>query len=328
MSMTLMLLAILCACRQQGIEIQRTEILMGTEAQVIVRGENRESAEKSLENAFTQLKRIEKMMNRRDPNSELSKINAHVGKGEIRVSDDLLKVLIETDKVHKLSKGAFDPTVGDAMKLWDERRQLPPSELELALIRKKVGWQFVRINRDDKTIFLDENINLDLDGIAKGYSADVAVESAVQNGAQCALVNVGGDIAVKCSTSCPSWNIGINDPLRASEQAMFSVQIRSGGIATSGPARRYWLVNGRKFPRILNPQTLFPPHHAPLSATAFAPTAAEADAWSTSAVILGDGITTLNEENIPALLVLTEDKRFVFNEQWRKAFGVPRMVLP
>lgn len=328
MPMTLMLLAILCACRQQRIEVQRTEILMGTEAQIIVRSENRELAEKSLENAFAELKRIEKMMNRRDPQSELSKINAHVGKGEIKVSNDLLKVLIETDKVHKLSGGAFDPTVGPAMKLWDERNVLPPSELELALIRKKVGWQFVRISRDNKTIFLDKNINLDLDGIAKGYSADVAVESAIQNGAQCALVNVGGDIAVKCSTSCPSWNIGINDPLGASGQAMFSVQIRSGGIATSGPARRYWLVSGIKFPRILNPKTLFPPPHAPLSATAFAPTATEADAWATSALILGDGIATLDEEGIPALLILTEDKRFVFNEQWRRAFGVPKMVFP
>lgn len=301
---------------------------MGTKAQVIVKNTDKEISERAIELAFTELKRIEKIMNRRDPTSELSEINSYAGKGEIQVSDDVLNVLLTAEKINELSGGAFDPTVEPAIKLWDEVEEPPPSKEELAAIRKKVGWRFVRINIKDKTLFLQKGVNLDLDGIAKGYAADMALASAVQRGAQCVLVNVGGDIVVHSAFSCPSWDIGINNPLGASEQVIFSVQIRSGGIATSGPARRYWLMGGEKFPRILNPQTLFPPANAPLSATAFAGSATEADAWATVAAILGDVIRNINNENIPSLLVLTKDKKFVFNEQWRKNFGVPNVLSP
>lgn len=328
MSMTLLILVVLCSCSTQSAEVSRTEILMGTEAQVSIKSGNSESANKVLEAAFYTLRRLEKTMNRRDPSSELTRINQHAGKVQIQVSDDILAVLLTADKVNKASGGVFDPTVGPAVRLWDEAREFPPAEEALSVIRRKIGWRLVKINSENKIISLEEGVSLDLDGIAKGYSADAAAESALQTGAQCAMVNVGGDIALKSAPSCPSWNIGISNPIDPKGRYMLSVSIRSGGIATSGPAQRYWVINHRKFPRILNPQTLLPPSQFPLSATAFAPTAAEADAWATAAVILGEAIITLQREDVPPMLVLTESRRFVFNEQWRKIFGVPKAVFP
>ncbi|MDF1667139.1 MAG: FAD:protein FMN transferase, partial [Planctomycetota bacterium] len=57
------------------------------------------------------------------PDSELSKLNRNTKLGPVPVSPMLAEVLVESAKVHKLSGGAFDITIGPLVKVWGFGRE-------------------------------------------------------------------------------------------------------------------------------------------------------------------------------------------------------------
>src|SRR6185436_17875974 len=84
-----------------------------------------------------------------DPESELSKLSRTAGSGRnIRVSDDLWRLLVRSEQLAAQSKGAFDITVGPVVSLWRKARRekkLPsPERLEAA--RAAVGWKNVHLD--------------------------------------------------------------------------------------------------------------------------------------------------------------------------------------
>ena len=65
-----------------------------------------------------------------------------------------------------------------------------------------------------------------------------------------------------------------------------TVRLRGRALATSGATFQYFEYNGRKLGHLLDPRTGLPAEGVAL-ATAFAPTASEADALATALYILG-----------------------------------------
>lgn len=132
-------------------------------------------------------------------------------------------------------------------------------------------------------------------GLTKGWAIDRAL-AELDGVAGDVAVGAGGDLAVRSSSGLP-WRVGIEDP--ADRRAVLAwVDVRDGGIATSGPAaRRGHIVDPRSGGAATGVAT----------ATVVAPTAMWADVWATTAVVLGDdGASTLRRlPGTAGVIVLT-----------------------
>ena len=94
---------------------------------------------------------LERTLSMFDPDSELSRLcrDAVPGKAAA-VSPILFRFLEENLTVCRLSHGAFDPTVGRLVKLWDflsEQPRIPPEE-EVRSALARVGYQHIALDRE------------------------------------------------------------------------------------------------------------------------------------------------------------------------------------
>jgi thiamine biosynthesis lipoprotein len=111
------------------------------------------------------------------------------------------------------------------------------------------------------------------------------------------LVNYGGDMYVnKPRQDGQGWFVGIEDPELdlannnppANRTAVKQYELSSGGIATSGDAKRYLIKNGIRYGHILDPKTGWPVIGAPHSVTVAAGTCTEAGILATLAMLKGE----------------------------------------
>ena len=161
---------------------------MGTDIELLVEGDG---AGEALAAAESEFHRLEAILTRFRPESELSRLNEA---RSLEAGPDLLEVVRLALEARGRTDGRFDPTVHDAVV----GRRLRPHVRRTARGRARpspsaaVCGGSVRI--DGSRIELDPGVRLDLGGIGKGYAAERAAE--LLSAAGPALVNAGGDIAV------------------------------------------------------------------------------------------------------------------------------------
>ncbi|MBI4389213.1 MAG: FAD:protein FMN transferase, partial [Nitrospinae bacterium] len=170
----LSLLQFLAACGERPPEIERrSQFLMGTLAEISVRGPDRAKARDAMTLAFHEIARIEKMMSHRLPGSELSRLNREAGKDFMPVSEELLEVVREGIRWGELSGGALDIAIGPVADLWDfdeEKKQIPePGRLKQAVELSR--YQDIQI-RGREMRLARPGMAINLGSIAKGYAVD------------------------------------------------------------------------------------------------------------------------------------------------------------
>ncbi len=268
----------------------------------------------AVQQAVATIARLERCMTVFSPGSELSGVNASAASARQPVSTDLAMVLAQCRTIHRLTDGAFDPTVGPLMRAWGFRggrpTRLPGRDL-LGASLKQTGLQWVDLSPGG-VAFGADGLGLDLGGIGKGYAADRAAEvlrAADLNG----LVNVGGDLrSVGAQPDGAPWQVGVRHPLRGDE-LLARIELAPGqAVATSGTYEQRFEVDGREVTHILDPRS-GEPVHSVVSATVVAPSAMEADALATAACVLGTVATMRLVDLLPgveALLVARDSNRF------------------
>jgi thiamine biosynthesis lipoprotein len=139
---------------------------------------------------------------------------------------------------------------------------------------------------------------LDLGGIAKGWTVDLAAEAAIAAGLPWAIVNAGGDLRLAGAPPEEGVEVGVEDPEEVTAE-LLRLRLRSGALATSSVTRRAW---GPGLHHLVDPSTGSPSSGPVLQATAWAPTCAEAEVAAKD--VLLSGVTTL--ERTAAVLVLRD----------------------
>jgi thiamine biosynthesis lipoprotein len=128
---------------------------------------------------------------------------------------------------------------------------------------------------------LPPEVGLDLGGIAKGWTVDLAAAGALDAGLAWALVAAGGDLAIV--GDAPVLEIPIEDP-ETLERPMATLRLGRGALATSSVAKRAW---GRDLHHVIDPRTGAPLRSDTVQATVWAPTCAEAEVLATWALLRG-----------------------------------------
>ncbi len=287
------------SARRPAKPVTETRFLMDTLVTVTVAGMPEADARASASAAFDAMEAVDREMARREgtPLWELNRSGGGpVGPATREVLDAALAWARRT-------RGAFDPTVGRLMDLWDipsgPHPPPPPDDVDVALAH--VGWDRVRLGPAGADLGGTE---VDLGGIAKGYAIDRAAEALRARGARGFIVNAGGDLYVAGSRGDRPWMIGIQHP-RDPREFLRVVSPMEGALVTSGDYERFYMWQGERIHHILDPRTGYPARGC-RSVTVWAPTAADADALATAAFVLGpeDGLALLERQpGVEGLLV-------------------------
>lgn len=261
---------------------------MGTSVQVEVYGGDDASRRTGIDEAFGAMAEVDRLMSNYREDSELSEVNRSAGAAAIRVSGPLLNVLQAAERVSAASGGAFDVTVGPAIRLWGIHDHHPhlPTDRELAAVRPLVDYRNVILDVTSQSVRLAKpGVEIDLGGIAKGFAVEVAANTLRKRGLS-AFIDAGGNqFLLGLPPGKSSWTAGIRSADGGSG-LLGVVETAETSISTSGNYANFVEIAGRKVGHIIDPRTL-QPSMASLSATVISRDATLADALSKVAFVLG-----------------------------------------
>lgn len=260
---------------------------MASPCELLLESVNQNQAEELLTIAHDEAIRIEQKFSRYRSDSVISSINNSNGK-PVSIDHETWHLLDYARECRELSEGMFDITSGVLRRCWRfDGSDHIPSGSEIADLLPLIGWKKVTLTQ--YTITLLPGMEIDLGGIGKEYAVD-RVAGLIRNRFKGSfVVNFGGDLYISSVRENGSlWNIGVDHPLHTGERQSGFIEIETGGIATSGDARRFLLKDGIRYSHILNPRTGYPVEQAAHSITVVAPTCMEAGMLATMAMLSGN----------------------------------------
>jgi thiamine biosynthesis lipoprotein len=111
------------------------------------------------------------------------------------------------------------------------------------------------------------------------------------------LVNFGGDLAVSRPREAGlSWRIGVEAVAPGDGNIAGLIDVKQGGMATSGDTYRFVARDGQRLTHILNPRTGYPVANAPRSVTVAAGSCTQAGMLTTLALLQGAGAESFLKE--------------------------------
>ena len=250
---------------------------MGTTVSVLLDDGAADATIAGVEGIF---EREERRCSRFRADSELSRVNAGAGSWT-RVSPALAQLVRLALREAALSDGCFDPAALAAVTAAGYDRDF---DALLAGARDALRppvpcgrWREIELRGDSVRIPL--GVGLDLGGLAKGWTADLAAEAAVATGEPWIVVNAGGDLRI--AGDAPPVEVAIEDPADT-DAALARLSLRSGAIATSSTLRRSW---GAGRHHLIDPRTGAPADTGVVQATVWAPTCAGAEVAAKRALL-------------------------------------------
>ncbi|MBU0926318.1 MAG: FAD:protein FMN transferase [Spirochaetes bacterium] len=281
-------LALAASC--SGGPADRTDLVLGTVCSVRVLDGGSEEA---LDAAFARLREIEASMSANAEGTVVSAINAAAGASPVAAPADVRYVAGKALWYAALSRGAFDPTIGPVVKLWNiglpGERVPSPEEIRAAL--PLVAYGAVRIDDAAGTVFLPrEGMLLDLGAIAKGYAADEVARVLLSKRVKAAVIDLGGNVKVVGRKPDGSkWRVGIQNPFDSRGEHIGIATLEGGStVVTSGVYERYFTgADGRHYHHILDTRTGYPVVNGLVSVTVISSSSVDADGLSTTLFALG-----------------------------------------
>ncbi|MCX5693319.1 MAG: FAD:protein FMN transferase [Candidatus Omnitrophica bacterium] len=304
------LIFVLTGCGRDS-SVKETGILMDTFCEISCYGVSKDKAIAAIDAAFKEMERVEKVFNKFDEDSEVSKINRLAGSEKVIISKEFFNLTEESIYYSGISEGAFDITVAPLMEIWGfvRKHKVIPDKDAVENALKSVGYKNIALDPEELSIrFLNKGVKVDFGGIAKGYAVDRAKDVLVSKGIKNGLVNLGGNIfALGSAPGRKSWKIGVQDP-RNKGRLLRSFELTDRAISTSGNYERFFEIGGKRYSHIMNPLT-GEPCQGIISVTVAADSAEKADALSTAIFVMGEekGLNFARSIKGIKVLILKED---------------------
>ncbi|WP_129596873.1 FAD:protein FMN transferase [Anaerophilus nitritogenes] len=320
-------LIFLSGCSKELKPVEESSYMLGTYLTIKLWTDHEEEGKEIIKKSFDRIQEIEKKMSVNLEDSEINKINHASGEDFIKVSKDTSEVLKKSLSYAKISRGAFDPTIGKLVQLWgigtDSERVPSREEIENAL--KYVNFHRIKEKNDDSFQLQNKGMRLDLGGIAKGYAADEVYKILKEKKIEHAMINLGGNIyAVGNKLDGSSWKIGIQDPLQKTGTHMGYLEVSNQSVVTSGNYERFFVQNNERYHHIIDPHKGYPAKNGVISATIVTDKSMDADALSTATYILGvdEGMKLIESlENVECILV-TQSQEVYVSSGLKKKFNI------
>lgn len=224
--------------------------------------------------------------------SNLATVNRLAGQGPVKVSREICEMLTFSKEMYGLTHGRVNVAMGSVLSLWHKIRALPegeryiPTESELSSLGEHTSIDSIVIDTEALTVEItDAECSLDVGAIAKGYAAERIKAELIKQGYSGIVLDLGGNLCtVGSKPGGEGWTSGIRNPLypdASLEPYVRTVTLLGGSLVTSGVYERYFILDGRRYHHIIDPETLMPEQRY-LSVSVMAKNSALCDALSTA----------------------------------------------
>ena len=267
---------------------QTTHHAMGT---VMVHKAFGHHAEESIQAVCQEVARLEGLLSRFLPASDVGRVNRSAGVQREKISRETYDVLSEAVEFSRRFPGCFDVTVGPLVSLWKVGRGslAQPDDARIKQALTLVNYRDLILDCGKMTAGLrNAGQSVDLGGIGKGVAGDRIAEVFKRFGISSAYSNLGGNVVtVGAKPDGSPWQIGIQHP-RQENSLIGSVAVVDQTVVTSGDYQRYFTDDqGKRRHHILNPTTGYPAESGLISVTIVTDRSAVADLLSTIVFVAG-----------------------------------------
>lgn len=269
-------------------------------------GLDRDTVQAALQAAVDQ---VDAQMSTWRPDSDLMRLNAAPAGDWLALPAELAAVLRLGLAIGRVSGGAFDIGMGDAVTAWGFGPDAAtPAAIRAAMAApRRPAHEVLQIDGTQARKFAA--LALDLNGIAKGYGVDRLAETLRDHGITNGLVGIDGEMrAMGLRPDGSPWTIAVEAPERDRRAAHSVLALQDAAVATSGDYRHWVEVGGQRLSHTMDPARGAPLIASPASVTVVARTCAEADAWATALMVLGPerGAELAQQQGIDALFLLRD----------------------
>ena len=289
-------------------------LLMGNQFEISAVSLSEDEANRSIDAAINEIKRIEKLLTTYHDSSETNLINRNAGIAAVTVSEEIFNLIERSIRISGVTQGAFDITYGSIDKsLWNfdtQMKSLPDKETAKEMVRL-INYRNIMLDRENTTVFLKEKgMRIGFGGIGKGYAAEMAKNTMQQLGITSGIVNASGDLTTwGAQPNGEEWTIGIANPNILGEVFSF-LKISGLAVATSGNYEKFIVIDGKKYSHTIDPRTGLPVTGIK-SVTVITKNAEIADAMATPVTIMGvkPGLHMINQmKDIEVIIIDDADK--------------------
>ena len=189
--------------------------IMGTRFDLILIGKNRDESENIWKIIKNELANLDHMLNRFDPESEISMINKNAKHQSTIISTEMWQILQDCRQYHQKTYGLFDITLTDLS-------------------------QVLFFEREQTVTFLQPSLSLDFGGYAKGYTMKKLVKILKAHEVENCFVDFGNSaiFALGHHPYGDSWKVSIENPFNKKE-IIAEFELRNSALSTSGNTPHY-----------------------------------------------------------------------------------------
>ena len=194
-------------------------------------------------------------------------------KGEHRtvtVDRRIIDMLLYAKDMYAKTNGRVNIAMGSVLSIWHDYREigmsdpasatLPPMD-KLTAAARHTDINCLVIDEENLTVTLtDPAMKLDVGAIAKGYAVEMVARRLEEQGVTGFVLNVGGNVrTIGAKGNGDKWVVGIENPTDDEEKPYLAYLGLAGeALVTSGSYQRYYLVDGKRYHHIIDPDTLMP----------------------------------------------------------------------
>lgn len=247
-----------------------------------------------------------------EENSQISQLNNADGK-TMEVSDDLAADLEKIRQLSQDSNGAFDPTLGKIIRLWDIAGENPhvPDQSEIDTLLPEVGYEKIQVDGNNVTLL--DGCTLDLGAVGKGMGCDLIMDYLrSQPDVSGMILNLGGSSVMTYGEKPDGspWKVALTDPRDTEGDYLGAITLDANQfLSTSGDYEKYFIEDGIRYHHILDPKTGYPVQNGLTSVTIVCDQGYLADGLSTACFVLGmDAAKPLLEKYDAEAVFVDEDK--------------------
>ena len=297
---------------------RRSFRVMSCRASVVVVGDDDINPGALAEGAVARSATLEQRWSRFLSTSELMVLNRRAGE-PVQVSADTVALVESMVRGWHATDHCYDPTLLGALLALGYSASRDDANVTTTLPRsvdRRGQPAAIAVDHTQRVVELPAGTAIDPGGIGKGLAADLVVAELIDAGARGALVEIGGDLAVAGASPVGGvWTIAVDTGTGADS----TIELRSGGVATSTTRRRTWRQGDADRHHLVDPVTVAPSDNGCIACTVIAGTATWAEVFTKVAFArpLGAAIEILERRRLAASLT-TDDGRRHATTAWKE----------
>ena len=211
----------------------------------------------------------------------------------VTVDRRIVDMLLYAKEMYAKTDGRVNIAMGSVLSIWHDYRtigmsdpaaaELPPMD-KLTEAAKHTDINCLVIDEENSTVTVtDPAMRLDVGAIAKGYAVEMTARSLEEKGITGYVINVGGNVrTVGTKADGEAWLVGIENPAEEEDRPFLAyLGLVGRSLVTSGSYQRYYLVDGKRYHHIIDPDTLMPSEGF-VSVSILTKSSADGDALSTA----------------------------------------------